>query len=232
MKTSTLSASISLCLACVFPSQLKAGNILFDHEFRGSGEAVVLAGTSGSYTNKKIAFSDQPEPNGYIVYYQAPEPFEVQATDSPAGDPLKESALVVKRASGGPVDFGGFYLLLTMPDWNPGNVTVEDLDKLIVSFSRAATAGLQTPVFLEAQDTHDKFLARVPLPVSVVNDGEFHDFTCDISRLSAEQKKQLVDALNGAGSTNIDLNFPLKFDSPLNYPPPFLALKKLKLEVQ
>jgi len=217
--------------AALLFSILRAGaaDPIISHEFHGSGTNAVLRGGAGKFNGLKITFSDQPEPNRYFLYYQSKQPYELSITDAASGDLVADSALLVKREAGGPVDFGGLAISFAVPDWTPGAVTTQNLDSLRLEITLAARAGLKTPIFLEASNLAGKFLLRTTLPVDIVNNGTFHAYSYSLLMLPEAEKSRLVKALNKAESTNLSLNFPLTFSADAAGPAPFLAIKKLEL---
>ncbi len=220
---------LPVALTTLSIANLRASDVLIDHEFHGTGANAVLEGATGKYNGKKITFSDQTEPNRYFLYYQAKSPFGVSIADSPANELIAEPALLMKREAGGPVDFGGLSIAVNVASWEAGEVTVESLDSLRLDVSLAATSGLKTSIFFEITDSAGKFLMRTALPVKIDNDGLFHDYSFSFFMLPEAEKKRLVKALNQEKSTNINLNFPLAFSEAESSPAPFLAIKKLKL---
>lgn len=206
-----------------------AADSLINHEFHGTGMSSALRGGGGKFNGVKISFTDQAEPNRYFAYYQAKEPYEISITDSTSNDLIAEPALLVKRESGGAVDFGGLSISLAVPGWTAGNVTMDNLNTLRLEITLAARAGQRTPIFFEALNSAGKFLLRTALPIEIDNDGAFHTYSYHFVMLPTAEKNRLLKALNTAASTNIVLNLPLTFSVDATGPVPFLAIKKLEL---
>ena len=239
MKTSktqlALSSAVLLGLALVCPLHGSDQPSWFiDHVFKGTGAQKVLAGggASGQFQAGKLLIPGLPEPNEYSFYYNDPSDFEVTLTDSPNASPGGTPALLVSRRRGNAQTFGGVTVSSTVPEWKAGEVTVENLDRLVMSVELAATTGIQTPIYIEALDNQNKFLTRVVPAITIQNDGEYHEYSYRFGSLSQGEKLKLTDALNKALSTCVSINFIFRFNDATNEPPPFMALRQVHLGVQ